>query len=341
MVGLLCILPGCQGTPQPAAEPTIEFTKLPPAGQGSPDKLNPIEGRVRGARPGQRLVLFARAGLWWVQPTADKPFTKIQADSSWKSFTHPGSAYAALLVGAGYHPPTTAETLPKRGGAIAAIATVDSSKLAHPAVKTIAFSGYQWEVRQDASDRGGTRNSYDPANVWTDKNGFLHLRIAKHGEEWTCAEVNLAVSLGYGSYRFVVSDISRLEPAAVFSIFTWDEGGPPREVDIEVSRWGETASKNAQYVIQPYYVPANVIRFMAPAGLLTHSFVWEPGRLSFKTERGAAPGGRPEVADHTFTSGVPSPGGESVHINLYVYANQSNPLRHGAEVIVEKFEYLP
>jgi hypothetical protein len=340
--GVLCLLAaGCQGR-QAAADPAVAFTKLPPAGEGSPDKLYAIEGRATAVQPGQRIVLFARSGLWWVQPTADHPFTDIQADSSWKSFTHPGSAYAALLVKAGYSPPSTITALPNAGGAIVAVARAEGPSLARADVQSIQFSGYEWEIRQDASNRGGTRNVYDPSNVWIDEKGFLHLRIAGKQNEWSSAEVRLTRSLGYGSYRFVVRDVSQLEPAAVFSIFTWDEAGPPREVDIEVSRWGETASKNAQYVIQPYYVPANVIRFLAPAGTLSLSFRWQPGRVSFKTARGAGSGaGANVVAEHAFTSGVPSPGSEAVHMNLYVYANKSNPLRHGAEVIVEEFEYLP
>jgi hypothetical protein len=37
--------------------------------------------------------------------------------------------------------------------------------------------------------------------------------------KWRCAEVNLARSLGYGTYRFVVRESSFLEPAAVLSMF--------------------------------------------------------------------------------------------------------------------------
>jgi hypothetical protein len=317
-------------------EPVIEFTKLPPAGAGSPDKLDEIAGRVNGARPGQRIVLFARSGVWWVQPAANEPFTTIQGDSTWRSFTHPGSAYAAVLAGPGYQPPTTTNALPEKGGVVAAVAMVEGPALTRPPAKTLDFSGYQWELRQSSSDRGGTKNSYDPANAWTDEKGFLHLRIARTKNGWTSAEAGLKRSLGYGSYRFVVRDVSQFEPAVVFSVFTWDDAGPSREVDIEVGRWGESDSKNAQYVIQPYYVPANVIRFTAPSGTLTHSFNWEPGRISFKTARGAN-----AVAEHTFTSGVPSPGNELVFMNLYVYDNKRNPLRQGAEVIIEKFEYLP
>ncbi len=122
---------------------------------------------------------------------------------------------------------------------------------------------------------------YEAANAWVDKNGFLHLKIAKTPAGWSSAEVDLSRSLGYGSYRFVVGDIAQLGPAAVLTISTWDDSGPYREMNIEISRWGEASGKNAQYVVQPYYVPANVVRFLAPAGVLTHMLDWEPGRVSF------------------------------------------------------------
>ena len=331
---------GCHSSRPPVPQ-AIEFTKLPEAGEGSPFKLDAIEGRVSGAQAGQRIVLFARAGLWWVQPFADRPFTEIRG-SSWRGTTHPGNAYAALLVNPGYKPSPTTKTLPEVGGNVLAVAVADSAALARPAVKTLHFSGYEWEIRQTASEPGGARNLYDPANAMVDKKGYLHLRIAKKGNEWTSAEAILTRSLGYGSYSFVVQDVSQLEPAAVLSISIWDNTGPSREMDIETSRWGEPNSKNAQYVIQPYYVPANVVRFMAPRGILTYSFLWEPGRASFHTVRGLPlKAGSDSVAEHVFTSGIPSPGQESTHINLYVFDNKKNPLKHESEVIVENFEYLP
>jgi hypothetical protein len=157
-------------------------------------------------------------------------------------------------------------------------------------------------------------------------------------EEWNSAEVRLSRSLGYGSYRFTVRDVSHLEPSAVFSILASDDSGP-LEMDIEVSRWGEPISKNAQFVIQPYYVPANVFRFNSPPGRVTYSFGWEPGRATFRTQRGANKS--PAIAEHVFTSGVPSPGKEAIHMNLYVFRNNRSPLQRAAEVVIEKFEYLP
>lgn len=337
----LCVLLSHCGSSHASVAPSIEFTKLPPAGEGSPQKVDPIEGRVSGAQAGQRIVLFARSGFWWVQPLADQPFTAIQANSTWKGSTHPGSAYAALLVDASYRPPSTMDRLPDRGGSVLAVATVDSSTLVHPEAKTLQFSGYEWQIRENVGNAGGSTNSYDPANAWTDKNGFLHLRIAGQPNRWTSAEVILTRSLGYGSYRFVVRDTSQFEPAAAFSMSTWDDSGPPREMNIEISRWGEPTSKNAQYVVQPYYVPANTVRFMTPPGTSTYRLLWEAGRASFKTIRGSSDRESDVVAQHVFTSGIPSPGNERIHLNLYVFNNKKNPLQRPFEVIVEKFEYLP
>jgi hypothetical protein len=339
-MGLACVLlHGC-GTVHGSAAPSIEFSRVPEAGEGDPSAVDTIEGRVRGARPDQRIVLYARSGVWWVQPLITAPFTPIQ-DSKWKNLTHPGSAYAALLVDSRYRPPQKLSALPEAGGAVAAVATVPGVA-PHAPLKTLQFSGYQWEIRETTRDNGEVRTFYDPQNVWTDESGFLHLRIVKAGARWAVAQIQLTRSLGYGSYRFVVRDVSHLEPATVFALYTWDNFGPPREMDIEISRWGEPADQNAQFVIQPYVVPGNTVRFNAPAGPLTYRLDWQPGQAAFKTVRGSSSNAEEDVvAGHVFTSGIPSIGNERIHLNLYVFENQRNPMQKGAEVIIEKFEFLP
>ena len=106
------------------AGPFIQFSQVPPAGDGSPEQVETIEGRVSGAGPGQRIVLFALSGVWWIQPTVEHPFTAIQPDSTWKSSTHPGSRYAALLVDASYRAPLTMNALPEAGGSVMAVTDV-------------------------------------------------------------------------------------------------------------------------------------------------------------------------------------------------------------------------
>jgi hypothetical protein len=344
---LFClVLVGCHGRPGNTA-PAIQFTKIPPAAQGGRERVDAIAGRVAGARPGQQIVIYARSGPWWVQPWPDRALIPIQADSTWSTPTHLGFEYAALLVEPGYHPPPTVDVAPAPGGSIVAVSIVKGTGGVQLApTKPLHFSGYDWKIRTIASDRGGMNNLYDPANAWTDASGALHLRIKKVGDRWSCAEVVLTRSLGYGTYVVVVRDTSHLEPAAVLGLTTFDDWGGDqhyREMDIENSKWGDASSKNnSQYGIQPFFVPGNVAPFQAPAGTLTHSMHWESGRASFKTVRGSAMNaGAPVVSEHIFTSGVPTPGQETFQFLFYVVASDKSPLQEDNEVVIEKFEYLP
>jgi hypothetical protein len=334
-------LASCGAHPDPPA--SIEFTRIPQTDQGGRDKHDIIEGRAIGAAPGQQIVLYAKSGNWWVQPLVSRPFTKIQTNAGWTNATHLGTEYAAVLVKPGFQPSPTLAALPAPGGAIVAVASVKGARTAPSA--TIQFSGYEWRVRDAPSSRGGKTHKYDPNNVWVDSDKAMHLRIRKTGNEWTCAETSLERSLGYGTYSFTIRDISALEPAAVFGMFTWDYARPDLnfgEVDIEISRRGRPSGMNAQFTIQPHYVRENVFPFTAPAGVLTHSFQWAHRRMSFKTVRVASPGASGStVAEHVFTSGIPSPAIESVRMCLYVYGFPGIPLENGAEVVIEKFEYLP
>jgi hypothetical protein len=341
---LLVLLGGCHSR-NPVVRPSIKFTRVPQAGLGNPDKLDIIQGRVEGARPGQQIVLYVNSGTWWIQPLSNAPFTKIQPDSSWINSTHLGSEYAALLVEPGYRPQPEMNVLPAPGNDVAAVATSKDYPSAATVSPTLQFSGYEWRIRNAPSNRGDRVNLYNPLNAWTDAGGALHLRIAKESDKWTCAEVTLTRSFGYGQYSFVVRDTSNLEPRVVFSMFTWDYAGADqnhREMAIEIGRGSDPVSKNAQYVVQPFYVAANVARFTAPIGLVTHSFRWEPGRLSFRTKSGSLADPVAKIlSEHVFTSGVPSPGVESVRMALYIYGQTENPTQNEAEVVIDKFEYLP
>jgi signal transduction histidine kinase len=120
---IVCVfLNGCRSREYSIPRPTIEFTRLPPAAEGGPDRVDTIEGRVIGGRPGQQIVLYAQWGPWWVQPLADHPFTTIQADSKWSNSTHFGTEYAALLVDPGYRPRARMDLLPSEGAGVSVVA---------------------------------------------------------------------------------------------------------------------------------------------------------------------------------------------------------------------------
>jgi hypothetical protein len=346
-VTIICAVPiGCHSRTT-NQRPTVEFVKIPPAAQGGRERVDTISGRVTGSRPGQQIVVYARSGPWWVQPWPDQALLPINPDGTWSTTTHLGFEYAALVVDPSYHPPPTMDVLAPVGGSIIAEEQVKGSGPVQIAPTVpVRFSGYDWKIRTIASDRGGLNNLNDPDNTSVDASGAMHLRIRKKGEKWSCAEVVLTRSLGYGTYNITVRDTSRLEPAALLSLNTFDDWGGDqhyREMDIEMGRWGDAATpNNAQFAIQPFYVPGNVAPFVAPAGTLTTSLHWESGKASFRTVRGStAHPGAAVVAEHTFTAGVPNAATETFQFLFYVVASDKNPMQHDSEVVIEKFEYLP
>ncbi len=332
---------GC-GSPRSA---TVGFTQVPDAGPGGAEKTVRIGGRVTGNKPGQRVVLFARDGTWYVQPFASKPFTEIQPDHSWTNITHVGTEYAALLVERDYAPPRVADVLPAQGGPVIAVATVAGKASSISGQMTpgkLNFSGFEWEVCRRPKDNFQILYPNSSSNVWTDAKGSLHLRITKEPEGWTGADINLTRSLGYGTYTFLFHELPELEPATVLGLESWDPldaGQNHREFDVLFGQFGDPSIKNAQYSILPFNIPGNVYRFTVPQGSFTHSFRWEQGHLSFQTQ----PTGGPSrvMAEHAFTSGIPTPGGERIHISLYAYRDAQVPQENGVEVILEKFVYLP
>src|SRR5271169_5377155 len=127
------VLTGCHSSSSNSA-PTVAFSKIPAAYQESSYtditesdyKTDIIDGRVTGARPGQRIVLYAKTdGRWGLCPQSGQPFTNIESDGRWKASVHLGLQYAALLVDPTYDPPQQTESLPIVGNNVEALAAVN------------------------------------------------------------------------------------------------------------------------------------------------------------------------------------------------------------------------
>ena len=152
---LVLLLSSCE----PASTgPSIKLLKIPRAAQGGVIDLDTISGSVSNARSEHRIVLYARSGIWYVQPWADQPFTTINPDSTWSSQTHLGTEYAALLVEPGYVPPSSPFELPGIGNGVVAVAVVEGTPpfwrtwwfrtaLALAFVAAL-FAFYRWRVHQ-------------------------------------------------------------------------------------------------------------------------------------------------------------------------------------------------
>ncbi len=337
---VVLLLAGCKSE----IKPTIAITQVPTATIGGPSQMEPIAGNVANARAGDQVILYARSGVWWLQPLTDQPYTKVQADSTWKNLTHLGTEYAALLVEPGYRPASKTIALPPEGNGVLAIAVMKGNAAVANNSPGVQFGGYDWTVQTGISDHGGQPYAYDSANAWTDDKGHLHLRMDYRNGRWACAEVSLQKSLGYGTYKFVVQDSAHLRPSAVLGMFTWDDARSTNfrnELDIELSRWGKPDNANAQFVVQPFFAPDNLSRFSTPGGVTTYVVQWDSGKASFKAFNGEATGQAKPIYEHVFQSGVPAPANEKVHIDLYDFHHSEALSGQPEEAIIESFAFVP
>jgi hypothetical protein len=215
----------------------------------------------------------------------------------------------------------------------------------------IEFSGYTWRVRRSAALEGPGPNYFSDGfeTVWVDDSGRLHLRAAPGADgRWYCAEIASLASLGYGAYRFTLEGpLDRLDPNVVLGLFTWndDPAENHRELDIEFGRFGDPTAAPARYTVQPYTEEGNVWPFLL-SGVpeSTHALEWYPDRVAFLSWRGAdeapnTPGAT--ISQHTFVHGIPHPGDERVHLNLWLDAGRPPTDAQPPEVVVRDFTFTP
>lgn len=97
-------------------------------GRGGPDTRDTIGGMVRTSLAAEyRVVVYARADAWYIQPT---PFAMqpIEADNTWRTWTHTGSSYAALVVRKSFKPMTRLDVLPQVDAEVLSRAIVEGRK---------------------------------------------------------------------------------------------------------------------------------------------------------------------------------------------------------------------
>jgi hypothetical protein len=112
-----------------APVPELTITRVPRyQPEGGPDTRDTIGGTVHTPVPGDyRVVVYARADAWYIQPT---PFSMqpIESDNTWRTWTHTGSSYAALVVRTTYKPLTRLDVLPQIDRDVLARAIVEGRK---------------------------------------------------------------------------------------------------------------------------------------------------------------------------------------------------------------------
>ncbi len=231
--------------------------------------------------------------------------------------------------------------------------------------QVIRFSGFDWQVR-GAGLGGPGPNAWDPANVWVDQAGALHLKIAPvkitSGQtEWRCAELSTTRRFGFGRFEFQVTGrIDTLDRNVVLGIFTYptpDVGKDgTNEIDIEFARWGNATAHNGSYTVYPAEgtAPADnhyAFRFALSGNTTTHMFNWSSSQISYRSVHGN-PTPRPSTlntqpreiarwhyspADPRLIPQQPVP----VHINLWLFHGRPPADGRPVEIIVRRFTYTP
>lgn len=223
---------------------------------------------------------------------------------------------------------------------LAALAAAVPASAAGPRI--LEFGGLSWTVRRTTSPSAPGPNLFrdTEAQVRVDPAGRLILSVLKRPEGWTACEIIARRATGYGTYSFEVGGGARdLDPGIVFGFFTWDPnpGLQNREIDIELSRWGDPGGPDGWFTVQPYEQPGNQDSFrLPPASVYRFEMRWEPGSVSFACRAE----GR-VVRAWTFRGEVPDPGKARIRFNLWLFNGEAPAGPGPYEVVVSNFGFVP
>jgi hypothetical protein len=327
--------------------PTIVLDYVPPIG-GTAD----LRGHVTCVTPTDyKIAVYINVAGWWTKPYYAWPLTAIQNNGTWTTDITTGGCdplatdIAVFLIPNGYTPPIMSggATLPPELFTHAVASIIKTRK----ETRMISFSGHTWNVKYTPIPAGPGPNYFsdDPADVWVDGNGYLHLRIVNRGGKWYSTEVICTDTLEYGAYTLTVgSPVDLLDKNAVLGFFSWDTGAPQynyREIDIEFSRWGEDTTLNAQYVVQPWDIAGNRYRFNldSTGGDTVHHFDWRSDRIQFESRDGSK--NLLQSWTYTNTAYIPPAGAGNARINLWLLNGWPPSNNQNVEVIFKSFKFTP
>jgi hypothetical protein len=336
-------------SPSVAAQ-TVKLVSVPAIGS-----TRNLTGKVKGVPHLQSYAVYTAIrvnGGWWTKPTSALPLTTLRRNGAFTvDITTSGEDVCADEISVFVVP--TNSLVPMVNGqnvlpleiltnAVAA-AMVDRTKKLR---LDLAIDDWVWKRKDSGvcmADPGP--NFFSRLNVKTDGEEGLRLAISNIKGRWTCAEVVLSRSLGYGTYRFeVATDLRSLPAPVVLGLFIGNDtlDYAHREVGVEFSNGMVGNPASWQYVIQPYAASGQLIKFEAPDESFStvHEFEWLPGQVTFrsyiKSERD------PQLfREEVIVSGVPVAGDERVHLNLWLQdaVAPSTSTKDRFEVVVNRFAF--
>lgn len=203
--------------------------------------------------------------------------------------------------------------------------------------RVIRFSGYDWRVKSSEGKVGPGPNFFDGSedSAFLDSKGRLHLKVRKAEKGWTSSEVVLSKSLGYGRYSFTLAtQPKQLDDRVILGAFLYADD--TREIDFELTRWGDAKAFNGQFVVQPYATEGNMERFEIPveAPDTQVTIDWKPDAIRFTAKASGFQKSWSYKGKDNFT-----PGDERFIFNLWLMQGKPPTMEKEYEVIISKFGY--
>ena len=102
---------------------------------------------------------------------------------------------------------------------------------------------------------------------------------------------------------------------------------------------------NAQFVVQPYTVPGNIVYYtQPPTAQFTSQMEWRADHVTFTAWNGWSNTPAPSdiIYQWTYTGGnIPPVGQQRVHINLWLLNGNAPVSGNGDEMVINSFAFQP
>ncbi|MBV8665582.1 MAG: glycoside hydrolase family 16 protein [Burkholderiaceae bacterium] len=227
-----------------------------------------------------------------------------------------------------------------------------ASTPSQPGASTINFSGYTFEVYSGTSGPGP--NTWSSQNVWVDSNGYLHLKIANNGGQWSTAQIYSDQTFSYGTFQFkIIGHPEALDKNVVLGLFTYTTPGAgpdgTNEIDIEFSTWGGQQVNAGNWTVWPAVtgIANSTQSFDARAntGLSTHRFNWTQNQIVFQALSGLVDDNTGQYATWTFAPASPSTqiplGFFPLYMNLWLFKGLAPSNGQEVEIVISEFKFIP
>lgn len=217
------------------------------------------------------------------------------------------------------------------------VLAIPTEAIQYPSNGVIKWKGQIWDVRTEYGEPGP--NYFSSSGVYVDDQNRMHLQIIKKNGKWYCSEIDNRKKFKYGTFTCkFASPVFTYDKNSICGMFTYLDDS--QELDIELTKWGQSSGNNIWYSVQPYYKKGNNKGFTNLSGVkgenTIHIIDWQPNYVRFTTKTSTGK----VLADFNYTNvaGIPK-NPEYLIFNAWLQGVPSDG--KNIDFIVSDFSYQP